>query len=443
MGETDSERTMMLCSITRKAASIALLIFVFVALFEVLPAFTMLNSDEITIVQTTVPAPSLANDLFGNSTEQPCVIYLPPSYNDSYRRYPVIYFLPGYGEAVSLYKQLFKYVGSLYESIVVVGSGYHSTLVGSFYTNSPVLGNREDYIVYDLVGHIDANFRTVDDSSFRGIAGFSMGGYGALTIAMKHPDIFGSAYAIAPGLFDENGLLDSNMLTPYNVNQFLVEEEYLAGLNRTAAHAAYSSFLAHLRGSPQLFALAYGSAFSPDISKNAPYIDYPYYYSTSSMIVRNDSPWTRYENGFGGIDEKIVAYGDNLRSLLGIGVEYGLLDENVWIPRGCRYFVEELREQNITCQLTVTDYSHNYGLQTRIQRNMMPFFGLVFKTMLETDLNGDATVNVADLAVAAHSFGARPGSTAWNFLADVDRNRVVDIVDLVRIARDFGKHGTY
>jgi hypothetical protein len=45
--------------------------------------------------------------------------------------------------------------------------------------------------------------------------------------------------------------------------------------------------------------------------------------------------------------------------------------------------------------------------------------------------------------VAALSFGSRPGSRGWNFMADVDRNGVVDIKDLGRVAKDFGKRGTY
>src|SRR5215216_4110615 len=46
-----------------------------------------------------IPAPSLANNLVGEPTERTISVYLPPSYASSEKRYPVIYYLPGYGDS--------------------------------------------------------------------------------------------------------------------------------------------------------------------------------------------------------------------------------------------------------------------------------------------------------------------------------------------------------
>jgi S-formylglutathione hydrolase FrmB len=51
----------------------------------------------------------------------------------------------------------------------------------------------EDYVVHDLIAQVDASFATIRDRRARGIAGFSMGGYGALVLAMRHPDLFSAA----------------------------------------------------------------------------------------------------------------------------------------------------------------------------------------------------------------------------------------------------------
>ena len=51
----------------------------------------------------------------------------------------------------------------------------------------------EDYIVKDLVTHVDATYRTKAEASARAIGGLSMGGYGALMLAMLHKDVFTSA----------------------------------------------------------------------------------------------------------------------------------------------------------------------------------------------------------------------------------------------------------
>src|SRR5258708_16631558 len=49
------------------------------------------------------------------------------------------------------------------------------------------------YIAHDLVAHVDSTYRTRADRRHRGIAGLSMGGYGAITLALTHPDIFAAA----------------------------------------------------------------------------------------------------------------------------------------------------------------------------------------------------------------------------------------------------------
>jgi hypothetical protein len=49
------------------------------------------------LINSMIPAPSLAHSLFQTATEQPTAIYLPPSYDDSTIHFPVVYFLPGFG----------------------------------------------------------------------------------------------------------------------------------------------------------------------------------------------------------------------------------------------------------------------------------------------------------------------------------------------------------
>ena len=51
-------------------------------------------------------------------------------------------------------------------------------------------GNYEDYIVEDVVRYVDTNYRTIPNRDNRCIAGQSMGAYGAMKLAMKHPDVF-------------------------------------------------------------------------------------------------------------------------------------------------------------------------------------------------------------------------------------------------------------
>ena len=82
--------------------------------------------------------------------------------------------------------------------LIIVAPNARNAYKHSFYVNSSVTGNWEDYIVEDVVNFIDANYRTLAAASSRGIAGHSGGGNGALYLAMRHPEVFGSVYAMAP-----------------------------------------------------------------------------------------------------------------------------------------------------------------------------------------------------------------------------------------------------
>lgn len=58
---------------------------------------------------------------------------------------------------------------------------------------------------------------------------------------------------------------------------------------------------------------------------------------------------------------------------------------------------------------------------------------------LRGDLNGDGKVNVQDITIGALAYGTKLGDQNWNNSADLDNNGWIDIIDLVIVAREFGK----
>jgi S-formylglutathione hydrolase FrmB len=82
------------------------------------------------------------------------------------------------------------------EMIIVMPSSY-TKHGGSMYSNSVTTGNWEGYIADDLPNYVDTHYRTIPDRASRGIAGHSMGGFGAIRIAMKRPDVFSSMYNLS------------------------------------------------------------------------------------------------------------------------------------------------------------------------------------------------------------------------------------------------------
>jgi S-formylglutathione hydrolase FrmB len=128
-------------------------------------------------------------------------VYLPPSYATSpAKKYPVLYFLHGLFEDETRWSsrgqtdQIMNRMiaeGKIGEFIVAIPYGGTS-----FYTNTRDGSEKwEDAIVTEFIPMIESNYRVNATRTTRGISGTSMGGYGALKIAMKHPDMFGSASA--------------------------------------------------------------------------------------------------------------------------------------------------------------------------------------------------------------------------------------------------------
>lgn len=104
------------------------------------------SKEEGQLVIKEIAAPSLANNLMEESTTQRIAVYLPKSYESGDKRYPVVYFLPGYSDSFNTYGVTFKgrmdkLIGSKEsnEMIIVAVNGTNK-LHGSFYVNSSRYG---------------------------------------------------------------------------------------------------------------------------------------------------------------------------------------------------------------------------------------------------------------------------------------------------------------
>lgn len=103
--------------------------------------------------------------------------------------FPVLYLLHGLTHDYSSWMRntnLGRHVAAL-PLIVVMPDGHRS-----FYCNDPRPDGLayEDHIINDVVGFVDRTFPTIRDRSARAIAGMSMGGFGAMMLALRHPDLF-------------------------------------------------------------------------------------------------------------------------------------------------------------------------------------------------------------------------------------------------------------
>lgn len=157
-------------------------------------------------VKGAITSPALAENLVGDPSTKRYAIYLPPSYPEGNKRYPVVYALHGYledesGEASAgfLLDQMIR--GGKAPEMIFVFPDISAAFKGSWFLDSPAIGNYETYITHELVEFIDANFRTIPQRDSRGVTGCSMGGDGALYLGFRHPDVFGVVAGMT-GIYD-------------------------------------------------------------------------------------------------------------------------------------------------------------------------------------------------------------------------------------------------
>jgi S-formylglutathione hydrolase FrmB len=134
-------------------------------------------------------------------------VQLPPSYDkDPKRKFPVLYFLHGMngheGEfenrGVGAAINKLRAEGKIGEIIIVAPGGKNS-----FYLNAKNGEQYEDAIIKDLIPFIEKNYRAAGSRDSRAIQGISMGGFGALVLAFKHPEMFSSVTAHCAAIFSE------------------------------------------------------------------------------------------------------------------------------------------------------------------------------------------------------------------------------------------------
>ena len=135
------------------------------------------------------------------------VVIKPEAYNTA-RELPVVYLLHGYsGNYSDWIKKApgFEKAADDHQLIIVCPDGNNS-----WYWDSPVDDKfkYETYISGELVKWIDGNYKTIKNKKGRAITGLSMGGHGALYLALTHQDVFGAAGSMSGGVdirsFPEN-----------------------------------------------------------------------------------------------------------------------------------------------------------------------------------------------------------------------------------------------
>ncbi|MFX0555898.1 alpha/beta hydrolase [Maribacter sp. CXY002] len=321
----------------------------------------VVSSQEIAqgkVIIDSVYSKNLENN-FGENPTRAVSVYLPPNYDQSQTRYPVIYFLHGFLNDNSLMdymKDLLDYAISAKKinPFILVIPDQKTTYDGSFYSNTEVFGNWEDFTAYDLVSFMDKNYRTLSKPGSRGITGHSMGGYGALKIAMKHPDIFETVYALSPGAL--------TIVREYGPNS----NTYMEFSKMKTIEDLSTSYFGKV-------IMAFGRSWSPNPNKPPFYFDLPFEYKNNEIIANPEALEKWYSQmPVHMIDE----YLDNLNKLRAIKLDWGRnAGERFTIQ--CKMFSQRLENvgvKHFAEEYIGTHVNNIYSKDGRIPQQMLPFF---------------------------------------------------------------------
>jgi enterochelin esterase-like enzyme len=318
-------------------------------------------------------ATSIRGNKGGEDPNRRLSIYLPPGYEKSKNRYPVIYFLHGFAADD---RDMMNYIGfkSLMDSAIEAGLLKPSILVlpnsmtkyfGSFYTNSEVAGNWADFIGKDVVEYIDKNYRTIAHRNNRGLFGHSMGGNGALKMAMLFADQFSAVYAMSPGALH----FSDDFRLSHPAFKKVSEQKNMDSLRTAVPYYNFEKF--------PFFEMIYASLvrmYSPNVNEPLLQGDQPMKYVDGKMVV-NAAVLKKWEANFpiNMIEDHIPA----LKSLSALKMDWGRNEDFKHIPitnlelskkleaLGIKHFAEEY----------IGDHGNMIGgYDGRVFTEVLPFF---------------------------------------------------------------------
>jgi enterochelin esterase family protein len=218
------------------------------------------------------------------------------------------------------------------DEVIVVAPDCFTRLGGSQYIDSPATGRYETHLCRELIPEIDGRFRTAGTRAGRGIGGKSSGGFGALVLAMRHPDLFAAVASHAGDAYFELSVLKDI-------------PQVFRTLRR---HGGVDGFLRHFDAAPvkrseditAMTMLACAAAYAPDGERPGS-LALPFDLETGEIVAE---VWRRFK--VWDPVEMVAAHAEALRSLLYVYVDAGTRDEHA-LDLGARVLVSRMRALGI------------------------------------------------------------------------------------------------
>jgi len=289
----------------------------------------------------------LRGNPLGDPAVRPLWVYIPPAYDaEPERRFPSIYLIQGMTGQLDMWRNRSAFRPTTPENVdrlfaedgcppaVVVFVDAWTSLGGAQFLDSPGTGRYHTYLCDEVVGFVDAHYRTLAAPEHRGIAGKSSGGYGAMVTPMLRPDVFGALATHAGDALFEHCYLP----------------EFRDTLRALWAHydGSYERFWEDFRSRPAFtkpsdYPLVNTWTMAACYSANEDgTVELPFDLETGEL---RDDVWARW------LDwdpvRMAASYADALRSLRAIWIDAGRSDE-FFLDVGAEAFRRELEQLGVT-----------------------------------------------------------------------------------------------
>lgn len=298
----------------------------------------------------------LEGNPWGDPTDRALPVYVPPS--GTTRGRPLLVLLSGYSGSgwtnfergrffeESLVGRLDRLIrtGKAPEA-VMVGPDCLTTLGGSQYLNSTATGRYEDYVVEEVVPWVRQRYGTGPTA----VLGTSSGGFGALVLAMRHPDVFSAAGSNAGDAYFEYCYPTDFPVTFRELRRAGGPEAFL----RKVLRHFEGRFLPSNPLAETLSILAYASCYSP-IESEPGRFDLPFDLETGAL---RDDVWSRWLAWDPVRMVDTPRYSDAVRRLSYLYVDGGGQDE-FGLDVGARVFAERARRHGAKVDLQEFDGGH-------------------------------------------------------------------------------------
>ncbi|HTP08382.1 MAG TPA: alpha/beta hydrolase-fold protein [Anaerolineae bacterium] len=302
----------------------------------------------------------LADNPLGDPATRALPIILPPDYasNDesSGKRYPVIYGLTGFtgsgpmmlnvsGWQPNLQQRIDRLMveGKLAPAIYVLPDCF-TRYGGSQYLNSTAIGRYEDYVIDEIVPHIDRTYRTIAGPEGRGVFGKSSGGYGAIMFGLRHADVFGAVAC-------HSGDMAFDLCYRFDFPKFASAVQKAGGVEQWLNEFEHKIKIEG-RDIEAMNILAMAAAYSPNPLAQPLPIDFPFDLETCELKPDVWAHWLEFDPV-----QLVDRYADNLKQLRLLFIDCGSRDE-FNLQFGARIFVKKLKALGVPHEYEEFDDGH-------------------------------------------------------------------------------------